>query len=611
MTDLKTMEARWDLNVLYAGIDDPQIDNDVALSIKLTEQFAAAYKGKLATTLGAAITALSEISMLQSKFSSFLQLKNSLNTADSAVKAKLADIDRRLSAAAGRYMAFFDIEVAALDEKVIDALAASDAVVAKHRPWIDHIRVFKPYMLTEEVEGALTKRSPFGAGAWSDFFDELEADLEFDFKGEMRNLPFMLNVIAESTDAAERADAMRLVNESLRGTFAKYSAETLYNIIGLGSVEDTERGYVHPMHSRNLSNRIPDAVADALHTAVIGAAPLAQRYYKLKAKLLGMETLRWSDRNAPLPFSDTSIIPFDEAQRIVIDAYASFSPTLAHLVRDTFAQKRIDAPAVKGKRGGAFNASYVLPGGKPIAWTLLNYLGANGDVMTLAHELGHGVHGLLAGEAQGVLQYHPPIAYCETASIFGELITFNFLKQRLLAKNDTQAVLALFMDKINDMLNTTVRQIGFSNFERRMHGMNATYTAWEQPKKLSVEELSALWMHTTHELYGAPGEVFTYDNIEYMWSYIGHFHRPFYVYGYAFGELLTQSIYAQRGALGADFEAHYLELLRSGSTKDAIELLKPFGLNPADPQFWLRGIELSIGAMIAEAEGIAAELKLI
>jgi oligoendopeptidase F len=248
----------------------------------------------------------------------------------------------------------------------------------------------------------------------------------------------------------------------------------------------------------------------------------------------------------------------------------------------------------------------VLPGNRPQSFTFLNYLGSNHDVMTLAHELGHGVHGILAGEAQGPLMFHPPIAYCETASVFGEMTTFSFLRKQLAEKGDNAALLALLSQKIEGMLNTVVRQIGFSNFERRMHGMNEKYTEWTPPKKLSVEELDALWLTTAKELYGEDGEVFTYENTGHLWAYISHFHRPFYVYGYAFGELLTQSLYAQRVRLGSQFEPLYLDLLRSGATKSVFELLQPFGLDPTEESFWGDGIRVSLEAMISEVEKLAS-----
>ena len=323
-----------------------------------------------------------------------------------------------------------------------------------------------------------------------------------------------------------------------------------------------------------------------------------------------MKTLKWSDRNAPLPFADTSVIPFDEAWDTVLAAYESFSPKLAEIIRGMLAQGRIDAHVTRGRRGGAFNYSIVLPPTIPASFTFLNYLGSNRDVMTLAHELGHGVHGILGGEAQGPLMFHAPIAYCETASVFGEMTAFTFLKNRLEKEGDAKRAVALLMGKLDDIINTVVRQISFSNFERRFHGMDADYKAWSAPKKMSVEELDALWVATTKELYGEEGDAFTYENMEHLWSYIPHFHSysPFYVYGYAFGELLTHSLYAQKERLGETFEPLYLDMLRAGGTKNVTELLKPFGLDPANPQFWAEGVKISMGKMIEEAEALSREI---
>jgi oligoendopeptidase F len=351
---------------------------------------------------------------------------------------------------------------------------------------------------------------------------------------------------------------------------------------------------------------------DVLHHAVTTlGGELSRRYYRLKARHLGLTTLRWSDRNAPMPFADTTVVPFDEAAAIVTSSYESFSPTLTKIVEGFFAERRIDAPVVKEKRHGAFNSSHVLPGGKPVSYTLMNYLGSNKDVMTLAHELGHGVHGILAGEAQGPLMFHAPIAYCETASVFGEMTTFTFLKERLVRAGEKSSLLALIMAKLDSIINTVVRQIGFSNFERRLHGMDETYSVWGEPQKRSVEELDAIWLKTAQELYGKDGDIFTYENSSHLWAYIPHFHNPFYVYGYAFGELLTQSLYVLRQRMGARFEPLYLELLRSGSTKDVVELLAPFGLDARNESFWVEGIRVSLGALIEEAEQLSLHMGVI
>ncbi len=604
--NLGTEQVRWDLGVFYSGVDDPQIDKDLTALVALEKKFYENYKGRLAEKLGGAITDLAEINMHAEKIFVYLYLFQSIDVTNGPVKAKMAEAEQISSEASGNYLTFFDIELVALDDATLEKFYASDAVVAKHRPWIEHARVFKPHLLSEPVEGALAKRSPFGPGSWSEFFDEVEADLRLPIRGEEKTLTELLDVLTNSNMPEERAEALKIINAGLGGYFAKYSAQSLYVTAGAMAVERRERGYKNPMDARNKSNRIPDAVVDALHEATITTAgPLARRYYALKAKLLGVEKLPWSDRNAPMPFVDNTTIPFAEGIKTVLAAYQSFSPTLAGFVKDFSATKRIDAPVTKGRRGGAYNYSIVLPGNHPTSFVFLNYLGSNNDVMTLAHELGHGVHGMLAGAAQGPLMAQAPIAYAETASVFGEMTTFKFLKKQLEEKNDVKALLALITGKIEGNINSVVRQIGFSNFERRLHGMDASYKTWAEPKKLSAEELDAVWLQTIKELYGADGEVFTYKDTEHLWTYVSHFHRPFYVYGYAFGELLTQSLYAQQSRFGDRFEPLYLDLLRSGSTKDVVELLAPFELDPTKKDFWENGINVSLAAMIEEAEKLA------
>jgi len=602
MSDKKPTGAegvRWDLSLMYSGVDDPRLEADIVALLDMMKSFHA-HKGTLATTLGHALEEQIRITELSNKIGVYLFLKRSLDTSDQAVQTKMADLELRTSAVAADAMTYFEHELVALDESVIDTLAKTDATVKKHLTSIAQARVFKKHLLSPDVEAALAKRSPVGAGTWADFYDEVESDLDIPWKGEIKKLTEMLHMLSKSKDPAERAEVLKIVHETLGGYFHKFSSRTLNTIVMAKAIEDRERGYAHPMEGRNKGSKIPDAVVDALHDAVreVGA-PLAQRYYRLKAKLLGLERLKWSDRNAPLPFEDTTVVPWDDAMATVLAAYESFSPTLAALIRDTVAKKRIDAPFVKGKSGGAFNYSVALPGGEIASFTFLNYLGSARDVATVAHELGHGVHGLLAGEAQGALQMHAPMAYAETASVFGEMTTFDHVKTRVASGGDKKALLALLCGKLDDMMNTAVRQISFSEFERKVHGAK---------QRLAPEEFDAIWMEVTQTFYGAPGDVFTYEHTERLWSYVSHFHRPFYVYAYAFGELFTQSLYAARERLGADFEPLYLDMLRSGDTRDASALLAPFGLDPASPTFWADGLRVSMGAMLDEAERLANEI---
>ena len=604
MTDVKaigTDRYRWDLSCFYDGPEDPRLEADIQAIELALPSFRMSYKGQLKEKLGPAIADLAAITCLTHKVFAYLASVRDLDLNDARINSKMADLEKRVDIVWGEHLSFFDIEVVALDQADIDRQAAADATVAKHRPFLEGLRLYKDHLLSEEVEAALTKRSSFGASSWSAFFDEVEADLRFEFRGAKLQLDVILDKLTEEDDPAVRAELLKIVNDGLKGPFAKYSAQTLYQVAGAKAVEDKERRYGHPMAGRNLSNGVPDATVEALHAAVRAEAPpLIKRFYRLKAALLGLPGLRWSDRNAKLPRPPSeATAAFDEALKIVVDAYTAFSPTLGGLVQGMIDKRRIDAGVRPGKASGAYNRGVVIPDHGPEAFTLLNYQGSVRDVMVVAHELGHGVHHLLAGAAQGQLMFHAPTAYAETASVFGEMLVFDHLRRQL--AGDPRKLLALVMDKINDVVNTIVRQIGFSNFERRLHGAG---------RKLSVEELCGLWLECVRELYGPDGDVFTYEDADHLWAYISHFHRPFYVYGYAFGELLTHSLFAQRGRLGERFEPLYLDLLRAGGTKDAKELLEPFGLDPNDPKFWSEGLRLSLGELIAEAEKLSYLLGL-
>ncbi len=598
--DQSAMNVRWNLSCFYSELDDPQIDADINQFEQLAAKFNADYCGRLNTKLAEALEEYARLDRLADKPLDYLFLRQSLTTGDQEIKKRLGETTERIMMAAGQHLTFFQLEVCALDWADIDRQAQESDFVRKHLPLINKMRLFKDHLLSEEVEQALAKRSPFGPGSWAQFFDEVEADLRVNLPDGEFTLTRALHDLSEERDAKTRARILQGIHDAFDGFFLKYSTETLMNTVRAKALEDAERGYPHPMAARNTANMMSDATVEALHEAVARvAAPIMQQHYRLKAAHLGLERLAWSDRNAPLPFSDDTVIPFDEARRIVDAAYRSFSPTLADMIKEQYRLGRIDAPHYEGKRGGAFNASLCMLDGTPMTFTFLNHLGSVRDVATLAHELGHGVHGLLAGHAQGNLMMHAPMAYAETASIFGEMVTFKYLMKDLEAKQNWQGALNLIMGKSDDFANSVVRQVGFSEFERRVHGAD---------KRLSADDLSRIWIETTYDLYGPDGEVFTYENAERLWAYVSHFHRPFYVYAYATGEIFTQSLFARHEEFGDDFEPMYLELLRAGMTKNAVELLKPFGLNPTDSEFWEAGIKVSFGRWVEEAIRLSAKM---
>jgi len=592
--------VHWDLTDLYKDVDDPKLDQDLEKLLALTETFHSEFAGQLSTRLGDALTHQSEIECLADKLMVYLFLRKSTDATNETIQQKMGQAQEALSRASADFLTFFDHEVVAIDDADYHRLVDDDPVCAKHQSLLDHLRANKDYLLEETVERALTLRSPFGASEWSDYMDELEAELRFSFDQRDMTLPEILHVTANDRSSERRAEAMAVFSEGLtEQRFDRTMARTLNVVMGAKAVEDRERGYANPMSARNIGNRVDDETVLALHDAVAEEGALqAQRYYRLLSAHLGMDTLKWSDRNAPAPFANEEVVSWQSCVDTVLSAYESFSPTLRDLIATMLDRKWVDAPPYAGKTGGAFNYSVLLPSGEPRAYNFLNYLGSPRDIMTVAHEAGHGVHGMLAAQSQGVLMMRAPMAYAETASIFGEMTTFQYL---LSNTSTDEAKLALLMEKSADHVNSVVRQISFSNFERRVH---------EERKsgKLTQDQFNAAWLDVTYAFYGKPGELFTYEHVDNLWSYVSHFLRPFYVYAYAFGELFTQSLFACRDEIGEDFEAMYLDLLRAGGSKDAVALMQPFGLDPRDPSFWRMGIRHSIASWLDEAETISERL---
>ena len=601
---LGTENIRWDLTQLYSGVEDVAIEADLQAQIKQMEAFDAAYKGKLSTQLGEAFAALEPIERLGSKLGIFFFLWLARDSADREADRVSSRVQEALAQASARHLTFFDLELGAMGWDAVEPQMAHPQV-AKHAAYIKRVQDLHKYALSEQAEAVMTMQSPFGAGAWADMMDELEGQLRFHLEGKDYNLPEILHIMSEDRDRERRAAAMKVTNATLKDAkHAYHTARTLNVAAGSYLANDKARGYEHPMQKINQYNHVDDATVETLHEVVEAqGAALAQRFYRLKARLLGLETLRWSDRNAPMPFSANKVFDWPTSCTLVQRAYGEFSPRLGEIVDDVLdpAHGWVDAPPVPNKTGGAFDYTVTLPGGNR-SYMMLNHLGSAGDVMTLAHELGHAVHGMLALEAQSTLTWHAPMPYAETASVFGEMLTFESLMRQL---DDPAEKLALYMDKLNDFMNTVVRQICFSTFEQAIYAERAN-------GKLTEEDFTRLWMDMTRRFYGPEGEVFTYADMENMWSYVSHFYNysAFYVYAYAFGELFTQSLMAQRERLGAQFEPLYLDLLRAGGTKSAVELMAPFGLNPNSREFWEAGIASSAAVWLAEAERLAAELGL-
>lgn len=591
--DLGDLPA-WDLSDLYPGPDSPVLTADLDRAEKDAAAFAATYEGGLAGLTGAELaSAVAEYERLDevlSKIMSFAGLLYASNMADPAIGRFYQGMSERVTGISV-HMLFFTLEINRLDDADLAAKLA-DPALAAYGPFLRDIRIFRPHQLSDEVEKLLHEKHVAGRAAWTRLFDEHLADLRFTVRGEDLTSAQALNLLS-STDPALRRDAAQALGEVL-GKNQRIFAHIMNTLIKDKEIEDRWRHYANPWSSRNLANQVEDEVVDALLSSVRAAYPrLSHRYYALKAKWFGQDKLDYWDRNAPLPGDDDRKIPWDEAKRIVHAAYHRFSPAMAEIGQKFFDNPWIDVPARPGKNPGAF-AHPVVPSAHP--YLLLNYMGRTRDVMTLAHELGHGVHQYLC-RAQGHLQASTPLTLAETASVFGEMLTFRGL---LDATTDPAKRKALLAGKVEDMINTVIRQIAFYQFERKLH-------TERREGELSAERIADIWMDVQTE---SLGPAFRWeDSYRPYWTYIGHFvHSPFYVYAYAFGDCLVNSLYAayQEAAVqgrGAQFADKYMTMLSAAGTLHHGDLLAPFGLDLKDPAFWNKGLGL-LDSFITELESL-------
>ncbi len=580
----------WDLGDLYSGPEATELAADLDRAAAASAKFSERYKGRLAAldgaALGGAIAEYEAIDETLSKIGSYAQLVYAGDQSDPATGKFYQGIQERLNAISTRLL-FFTLEINRIEDQRLDGLL-SDPALSRYRPWLRDVRALRPHQLDDEIERVLHEKHVVGRAAWVRLFDETMAGLRFPFRDAKLTEAEILNLMSDR-DGDKRREAAeslgRVLGENIRlltlitNTLAKDK-----------QIEDGWRRFARPDSSRNLSNFVEDEVVDALSTAVRNAYPaLSHRYYALKAKWFGGDKLDYWDRNAPLPDSDDRTIAWHEAQRTVLEAYAAFSPDMAEVGKRFFENAWIDAPVRPGKASGAF-AHPTVPSAHP--YLLLNYQGKTRDVMTLAHELGHGVHQVLAG-GQGHLMADTPLTLAETASVFGEMLTFRAMLKQTTDRGARRAMLA---GKVEDMLNTVVRQIAFYEFEKRVHGER-------RDGELISERLGDIWMDVQTESLG-PALRFN-DNYRVFWSYIPHFvHSPFYVYAYAFGDCLVNSLYAAYEDAEAGFAERYLDMLRAGGTLRHKELLAPFGLDASEPEFWRRGLAVVAG-LIDELEALS------
>lgn len=580
----------WDLTDLYPALDAPQVQADLAAALERSRQFEGAYKGHLAglaaedkERLLAAIQSYEDLEDLLGKLISFAGLVYAGNTTDPVRQKFYGDVQEKITSASS-HLLFFTLEINSIDDAVIEA-ALEDPGLKHYRPWFEDLRKEKPFQLEDRVEQLFHEKSVTGRGAWNRLFDETIASLRFTVGGESLAIEQVLNLLQDADPARRKA-----ASDALAVTFkANLRVFTLItNTLAKDKeISDRWRKFQDIADSRHLANRVEREVVDAMVAAVRDAYPrLSHRYYALKARWLGMDKLNHWDRNAPLPKADNRVIPWSEARDTVLAAYAGFSPEMAEIAQRFFDKGWIDAPARDGKAPGAF-AHPTVPSAHP--YVLVNYLGKTRDVMTLAHELGHGVHQVLAAP-NGPLMAPTPLTLAETASVFGEMLTFRSLLDKAEDKRTRKIMLA---SKAEDMINTVVRQIAFYSFERRIHSERRN-------GELTAERIGEIWMDVQRESLGPA--INLGEGYETFWTYIPHFiHSPFYVYAYAFGDCLVNSLYAVYEEAEAGFQQKYFDLLKAGGTKHHSELLAPFGLDASDPGFWKKGLSV-IERIIDELE---------
>jgi oligoendopeptidase F len=584
----------WNLSDLYPGLDSPKIKRDLEQADSDCVAFEQEFKGRLAAlatgegaggALAAAVKRYESIDDRLGRLISYASLVYAGNTTDPVSAKFYGDIQERITAAS-LHLLFFTLELNRIDDGQLDA-AMRDPALGHYRPWIEDVRKEKPYQLEDRVEELFHEKSVTGYSAWNRLFDETIAGLRFKIAGKSLAIEPTLNLMQDS-DSKKRKAAAEALAKTFKENLRPFALIT-NTLTKDKEISDRWRGFKDIADARHLSNRVEREVVEALVAAVRAAYPkLSHRYYALKARWFGKKSLPHWDRNAPLPKVAQRTIPWSDARATILTAYGAFSPRMAEVADQFFTKSWIDAPVRPGKQPGAF-AHPTVPSAHP--YVLLNYMGKPRDVMTLAHELGHGVHQVLAAP-NGPLMAPTPLTLAETASVFGEMLTFKKLLAQTTDKKQRKAMLAA---KVEDMINTVVRQIAFYSFERKVHSERRN-------GELTAAQICDLWMSVQSESLGPAIQL--RPGYETFWAYIPHFvHSPFYVYAYAFGDCLVNSLYAVYEKSASGFAERYLEMLSAGGTKHHSELLAPFGLDARDPKFWDGGLSV-IAHLIDELEGL-------
>tara|TARA_R110002126_G_scaffold30259_7_gene99280 strand:- start:156558 stop:158381 length:1824 start_codon:yes stop_codon:yes gene_type:complete len=579
----------WNLDDLYTGENAPELKRDLDWLEEACRSFAADYEGKLADLDAAGfldcVLRNEKITQIAGRIMSFAGLRYYQLTTDAGRAKFMSDMQESITNFTTP-LVFFTLELNRLEDDHLSKLLAQNADLARYKPVFDRIRAMKDHQLSDELEKFLHDLGVVG-DAWERLFDETIAGLEFEVDGEQLNIEGVLNLLTDPGREIREAAARELADvfQSNIKTFARVHNTQAKE----KEVIDRWRGMPTPQTGRHLSNDVEPEVVEALRNAVVNAYPkLSHRYYELKRKWLGLDVMQVWDRNAPLPMEDPKVVDWDRAQSMVMDAYNAFDPRMGEIAAPFFTDGWIDAGVKPGKAPGAF-AHPTVTNVHP--YVMLNYLGKPRDVMTLAHELGHGVHQVLAA-GQGEMLSSTPLTLAETASVFGEMLTFRKMLDNAKTKTERKVLLA---GKVEDMINTVVRQIAFYDFECKLHDAR-------RGGELTPDDINALWMSVQAESLGPAFEFM--DGYETFWAYIPHFvHSPFYVYAYAFGDGLVNALYAVYAEGKPGFEDKYFDMLKAGGSKHHKELLAPFGLDASDPAFWDKGLSM-ISGFIDELEAM-------
>ncbi len=578
----------WNLKDLYESPKSKNLNNDLNQLSRITKKFEKKYTFKItkltSSQLLKAIIELENIDIKIDKIMSYAHLLVAEDGNNEKNKIFYQQMQEQISNIASSIV-FFSLELNEVSDAKLNKIYA-DKKLEPYKNWIKNIRKFKPYQLDVKTEKLLQEKSITSRSAWVRLFDDTIASLKFPFKGKNLSSAEIFNFLSDKKESNRKKSA-EVVSGVLKDNISLFTSIT-NNLAKDKSINDKWRGLPSPVSSRNLSNVVEDEVVEALTDTIKENYPkIAHRYYKIKAKWFKKKSLMYWDRNAPLPFQSQSVYSWKDAKRIVSDAYSNFDKRAGDIVNKFFDNSWIHAPVIAGKSPGAFAASTV-PSAHP--FILVNYQGKARDIATLAHELGHGIHQYLAGRKQTYFNSSTPLTLAETASVFGEMLTFKSLLSMTTKENERKGLLA---NKVEDMLNTVVRQIAFFEFEKCIHDQRKI-------KELSVNEICKIWIDVQKQSLG-PSIKFN-DDYKYFWSYIPHFiHSPFYVYAYAFGDCLVNSLFNVYESRLPKFEDKYITLLESGGSDTYDKLLKPFGLNPKKKDFWQKGVNV-IESLIDQLE---------